>query len=72
MPEILPSSLTLQQQRAIAAALRAVPDPSWSDGIRREIFAQLSGDGPWNNATINAAVVTTFNDRGLDCPILPT
>jgi hypothetical protein len=65
--------LTLAQQRAIAAALRALPDPSWSDGVRRSVLAQLSGDGPWSNAQINAAVITAFTDLGIvDCPVLPT
>jgi hypothetical protein len=66
---ILPTALTLQQQRAIAAAGKLAPQ--WSDGIARNICDRLEGDGPWDNATINAAVLSTLNDMGLDSPILP-
>jgi hypothetical protein len=72
MPVTLSPALTLQQTRALAVAARVAPDLTWGDGIVRNICAQLEGDGPWDNAAVNAATVNVFADLGLDLPILPT
>ena len=76
MSVTLPSNLTDQQQRAIAAAIRAVPDQGWSDGMLRSIGARLEGDGPspdagpWDDATVNRTIFSVFADLGIDPPLL--
>jgi hypothetical protein len=67
----LPPALTLQQQRAISAAGRLAPNPSWGDGIMRNICDRFDGDGPWSNSEVNAAISTVIADAGLDFPVLP-
>ena len=68
MSVTLPSNLTDQQVRTINAAIRAAPEAAWSDGMLRTISGQLAGDGPWTNAAVNSAIMSTFNDLGLDAP----
>jgi len=72
MPVSLPSGLTDAQARAIQAAIRAAPDPQWHDGMLRNISARLDGAGPWDDATINRAILSVFADLGVDGPFLPT
>ena len=57
--------LTGQQVDAIEVAARSTPDPGWHDGVWRNVRASLAGDGPWDDADINAAIKVTLADLGL-------
>jgi hypothetical protein len=61
--------LTLEQQRAVEAATKLAPQP-WHDGIVSNIAAKLSGDPPYANATVQAAMIAVLTDLGLDTPFL--
>jgi hypothetical protein len=70
MPDF-PPKLSPEQCRAIEAAGRLAPNPSWSDGIHNMIIAELAGDGPWPNAQVQAAIGDVLAGQGIDSPILP-
>jgi hypothetical protein len=67
MPAV-PEALTPAQVRAIRAARRLAPE--WGDGIQSNIVGRLTGDGPWDNATVNAAIAGVLADLAIDMPIV--
>jgi hypothetical protein len=57
--------LTPRQSACIDTAARHAPDASWRDGIRRNVRAQLVGDGPWSDPEVAAAIKTTLANLGV-------
>jgi hypothetical protein len=63
------AGLTIDQAKAVEAATKLAPT-AWHDGLVNQIAAQLAGEPPWANATVQAAIIAVLTDSGVDTPFL--
>ncbi len=63
--------MTIEQQRACEAMCKLAREPSWHDGLMRNVAAALPGEPPWTNADVQAAIVSVAQSHGIALPFFP-